>query len=77
LFFNGIRQFTLGLHSRVANPVWVDPANHDFHLQATSPAIDLGVSVGYSQDFDGALVPQDGNADGVSVPDVGSYEFHH
>ncbi len=48
-------------HALVADPKFVDPANHDFHLQSTSPAIDKGVDVG---------IPYLGTA-----PDLGEYEY--
>ena len=40
-----------------ADPLLVDPANDDFHLQSTSPAIDAGANVSLTQDFDGNPVP--------------------
>ncbi len=43
-----------------ANPQFVDPATADWHLQATSPLIDLGVDVG---------LPYCG-----AVPDLGAFE---
>ncbi len=44
-----------------ANPLFVEPENGDFHLQAGSPAIDAGINVG---------LPYSGNA-----PDMGAYEY--
>jgi len=49
------------LHSLYAQPVFVDSANHDYHLKAGSPGIDLGISIGE---------PYSGKA-----PDAGAYEF--
>jgi hypothetical protein len=31
--------------------------------------------LGYTSDFDGMLVPGDGNGDGVPVPDIGAFEL--
>lgn len=75
VYWGGIAQFTLGSHSRIADPRFVGAASGDLHLQATSPAIDQGVSAGYGADRDGVPVPTDGNGDGVAVPDAGAYEY--
>jgi hypothetical protein len=75
LFYGGILQFARGAHSRVAPPRFVDPSTGDLHLQATSPAIDAGISVGLTSDFDGRSVPVDGNGDGVATPDMGAFEY--
>lgn len=56
-------------HSTSANPLWVNPATLDFHLQAGSPAIDAGTDVGLSEDFEGNPVPYGG------VPEIGIYEY--
>ena len=45
----------------VDDPLFMDPATRDFHLQASSPAIDAGVNVGLA--FAGA------------APDLGAFEF--
>jgi parallel beta-helix repeat protein len=50
------------------NPLFVNAAGANFHLQLTSPAINAGISTGVPlNDFDG--VPRTGN------PDVGAYEY--
>jgi Right handed beta helix region len=41
-----------------ATPKFVDSANHDYHLQAGSPAIDTGIAVDVTNDFDNGLRPQ-------------------
>lgn len=52
------------------NPQFVDEANDDFHLKATSPAIDAGVSIpALKYDFDGVSRPQG------SGYDIGAYEY--
>ncbi len=51
-----------------ADPAMTDPARSDFTLQAHSPAIDAGASLGGSADYAGTRVPQ-GRA-----PDIGAYE---
>ena len=46
------------------NPLFVDPAQGDYRLQATSPAIDIGVRLGaYTDGYGGA------------APDAGAFEF--
>jgi len=53
-----------------AAPQFVDPANNDFHLQSTSPCIDVGTSEGApSVDFDGNARPQGGGYD------TGAFEY--
>ena len=60
---------TFDPNSIVADPLFVDPDNGNFHLRSGSPAIDAGIDVGLTQDFEGNPVPQ-GNA-----PDIGAYEY--
>lgn len=46
------------------NPVFLNENNHDYRLQATSPAIDAGMSItGITDTFTG------------SAPDIGAYEY--
>ena len=51
------------------DPLFTDPLSNDFTLQSISPAIDAGMDVGLTQDFDGNYVPQG------SAPDIGAYEY--
>ncbi|RJQ32186.1 MAG: DUF1565 domain-containing protein [Actinobacteria bacterium] len=56
-------------HGKVGiDPQLTNYANHDFHLQATSPAINAGTSDGAS------ATDKDGNAR-VGTPDIGAYEY--
>lgn len=57
------------LHSLSVNPLLVDGAKADLHLQSSSPCIDSGTSVGASADFDGLAVPWG------KAPDIGAFEY--
>jgi hypothetical protein len=59
----------LGEGDIVADPRFVDLENLDLHLREDSPAIDVGVALGYSIDFEGETVPYGGR------PDMGAYEY--
>ncbi len=52
-----------------SDPMVVDEANNDFRLSAGSPAINAGVDVGLTRDYDGCDVPLGG------APDIGAFEF--
>jgi predicted outer membrane repeat protein len=52
-----------------AYPFFANPANGDFHLRSVSPAIDAGVDVGVTRDFDFRLRPCGAGYD------IGAYEF--
>lgn len=49
------------------NPLFVNASAHDYHLQAASPALNVGIAVaGVTTDIEGAVRS--------SVPDLGAYE---
>lgn len=53
-----------------SNPLFVDPGSaRNFKLQQNSPAIDKGMAVGFTSDFDNNTVPSG------SAPDIGAYEY--
>jgi hypothetical protein len=51
------------------DPLLVDPAGDDYDIQAGSPAIDAGISVGVRTDIEGTPRPQGPGYD------IGAYEF--
>ena len=50
--FNWSGSVITGLNSLEGDPLFVDPATGDYHLQTASPAIDTGVDVGLNFDID-------------------------
>jgi len=51
----------------ISNPSFTSPT--DFHLNPSSPAINAGINVGLTSDYDGYSVPY-----GIA-PDIGAYEY--
>jgi len=68
LFYGAGNPLGIFASSIVADPQFVSASNGNFHLQASSPAIDSGASVQLATDFDGVLRPQG------SAYDIGAYE---
>ncbi len=56
-------------NSIISDPLFVNAAGNNFHLMSNSPAINKGVNVGLTRDFDGVTVPQ-----GFAY-DIGAYEY--
>jgi len=64
-------RFVNGAHNNSYTDMrFVDPANDDFRLRFTSPAIDKGTDLGIWEDADGQARPFAGG-----LVDVGAYEF--
>ncbi|MBN2571204.1 MAG: right-handed parallel beta-helix repeat-containing protein, partial [Ignavibacteriales bacterium] len=66
----------LGTDYVLADPLFVDSVNFDYHIQTGSLAIDAGSSeLAPLFDFDGHDRPYDGDGNGSSLFDVGAYEY--
>lgn len=61
--------FSQDNNSLISEPLFVDISSRDFHLQSNSPAIDAGINVNLTEDYNGTFVPQG------SRPDIGAFEF--
>ncbi|MGQ9683162.1 MAG: right-handed parallel beta-helix repeat-containing protein [Anaerolineae bacterium] len=68
LFWNNQSDPILGSHSVQDDPLFVDLAGGNYHLQKTSPAIDRGIDLGIGDDIDGDTRPYG------SAPDIGADE---
>jgi hypothetical protein len=71
VFDGPIANVRLGPGSVAGNPRFRAPSRGDFRLTGSSPAIERGVRLGFSQDLAGNRVPVDGKA----LPDSGCFEY--
>jgi hypothetical protein len=60
---------SLGSGDIEAEPKFVNLPMNDFHLQVQSPAINKGIELGYTVDYENQHVPMG------SAPDMGAYEY--
>jgi len=65
-----------GPHDISHDPLFVNRAMGDYHLQSSSPCIDTGTDVGApTEDIEGNPRPIDGHADGTATTDMGAFEY--
>lgn len=78
LYYAASGNLNIGLEGPGLDPVFEDPKffnydaaenANDFSITALSPAIDRGLSLGYTEDFLGVGIPQG------SMPDIGAFEY--
>ena len=71
--FSGItpNPYTYQNNQEGIDPKFVDAANGNYHLQYNSPAINAGVNVGLTSDYDGNPVPYPAGG----ATDIGAYEY--
>lgn len=70
LVYNNTIQYegvSAGANDRNTDPLFVDASEDNFHLQAASPAVNKGVDVSLTRDYDGNSI--------VGVPDIGAFEY--
>ena len=68
--------FDVDGHSLTSDPLFVNAANGDLHLQDNSPAIDAGDNTQCPPlDLQGVLRPVDGDGDGSAICDMGAFEY--
>lgn len=61
--------YSLSTGEKTGNPLFVNLGAGDLHLQSGSPAIDAGINLGYSKDYEDKTVPVG------AAPDMGAYEY--
>src|SRR5262245_8423169 len=61
--------YSLGPGEKTGNPMYVNLGARNMNLQPSSPAIDAGMNLGYTKDYEDKPVP------GGSAPDIGACEF--
>lgn len=74
--YSNVETTTVGIGNISADPLFVDAANGDYHLQDESPCIDTGTNDEASPtDFEGDPRPVDGDQNGDAITDMGADEF--
>jgi len=75
---NGAAQVVVGPGHLDVDPAFANPAGGDYRLTPGSPVIDRGdpAAAGPGLDLDGHARVVDGDANGISVRDLGAYELY-
>jgi parallel beta-helix repeat protein len=63
------KSYGFDAHGHNLDPIFVDKDGRNFRVNSSSPAVNVGTSVGLTYDFAGTSLPQD------SGYDIGAYEF--
>ena len=66
--YSSTPSYSLGTGEKVGDARFVNAGAKDFSLQDGSPAIDAGLDLGYTEDFEDNPVPQG------TVPDMGAFD---
>jgi parallel beta-helix repeat protein len=76
IYYSDISDGDEGTGTISADPLFLDPANGDYHLAAGSPCIDSGTTEAFiANDFEGDSRPFDGNGSGTAEYDMGADEY--
>jgi hypothetical protein len=75
LFYNNVNP--AGTNFMMADPLFAQVSNNDFHLTSASPAIDKSCNFPGLPflDYDNLIRPVDGDGNGSRIVDLGAYEF--
>ena len=74
--YSNIEDGDLGDGNIYAYPMFINPNDGDYHLRSGSPCIDTGKNISaLITDFDGNHRPIDGDEDGISIVDIGAFEY--
>ncbi len=73
IFYSDIQQGWIGEGNIDLDPLFIDPANNDFHLTENSPCIDEGIA--YFEWNDLILIDLSENEYSGIAPDIGAYEY--
>ena len=77
LAFGGLGANPVGTNGNIsADPLFLNPALRNYHLRTNSPVIEAGLnSDAPTNDFDYVARPYDADGNGISVVDMGAFEW--